>query len=394
MGTQLPEQFTSYYGDLPDWQKWYKRRPIAGQMGLVDPKRGETPTQWSPGWGPGAIGMRAGQMRERGMENYLADQYSWLFGGRPLSEQEKAMMMPPITAGRDPRFGTIGGMPSVGQGPQAAGAGAAGYRPIKGFETAFGETIPYQEVGPTPAAMKDVGALAQLPYDLMDQYRRIADQGIYGPAGMHQIVSRGIPPQMERTKRTTTEALTHARAARQQTVAQGARMLGKQLGGKFASQPGLAMKLMGDQIIAPSLAREMEMSIDLKTNEMLILNALDGAIGDLLKANQESKLLGLAGVQDVMGFLQKRVADRWWDLSMENKFGWSPERTAAAGTYASKSLAELMQQFGLDRMKMDAYWRDWLNEQQYIREEYGVGRGGIGRGFSIGNGNETPIEGG
>jgi len=65
------------------------------------------------------------------------------------------------------------------------------------------------------------------------------------------------------------------------------------------------------------------------------------------------------------------VANRWWDLSMENKFGWSPERTAAAGTYAAEAMARLMQQFDLTKMKMDAYWRDWLNEQQYMREEYG-----------------------
>ena len=305
----------------------------------------------------------------------LGKEFSWLYGGRPLSVQEMQPLMG--RGGRDPRMGTIGGMPSLGQGPRAVGAGATAYKPLGGFETAFKQpeggpvTIPYQEVRPTPAAMRDVAATAQLPYDLMDQYRRVADQGIYGPAGMHQIVSRGILPQMERTKRMTTEALTQARVARQRTVAQGARMLRKQLGGKFASQPGLAMKLMGDQIIAPSLAREMEMGIDLKVNETNMLNALDGAIGDLLKADQESKMMGLAGIQDVMGFLQKRSADRWWDLSMENKFGWAPERTAAAGSYAAEAMARLMQEFALDRMQMDAQWRDWLNEQQWMREEYG-----------------------
>ena len=304
----------------------------------------------------------------------LGEEFSWLYGGRPLSRQEVQPLLSQAPR-HDPRFGTIGGMPSIGQGPHAAGPGATAYRPIKGFGPTDPETgraqFPYQEVGPTPAAMKDVGALAQLPYDLMDQYRRVANQGIYGPAGMNQIVSRGIQPQMERTKRTTTEALTHARAARQQTVQQGARMLAEKLGGKFASQPGLAMKLMGDQIIAPTLAKEMEMSMSLKVNEMNTLNALDGAIGDLLKANQESKMMGLAGVQDVMGFLQQRVANRWWDLSMENKFGWSPERTAAAGLTASQSLMALQQDYNLTNMQMDALWRDWMNEQQYQREEGG-----------------------
>ena len=271
----------------------------------------------------------------------------------------------------DPRMGTIGGMPGLGAGPNAMGAGATAYKPLQGFgpqvpvagdRRRTQPMFPYQEVGPTPAAQRDVAATAQLPYDLMGQYGRIADQGIYGPAGMNQIVQTGILPQMERTKRTTTEALAGVRAARQQTVAQGAQMLGKQLGGQFASQPGLAMKLMGDQIIAPSLAREMEMSIDLITNETNTLNALQGAIGDLLKANQESKAMGLAGVQDVMGFLQKRSADRWWDLSMENKFGWAPERTQAARTAAGKGMMELQQEYNLTNMKMDAIWRDcgWI----------------------------------
>ena len=168
----------------------------------------------------------------------------------------------------------------------------------------------------------------------------------------------------------TTEALTQARAARQQTVSQGARMLGKQLGGQFASQPGLAMKLMGDQIIAPSLAREMEMSIDLKVNETNMLNALQGAIGDLVKANQESKAMGLAGVQDIMGFLQKRSAERWWDLTMENKFGWSPERTQAAGLLASSWMAKLGYEYNMSAMSLNARLQDWMSEQDWRRHMY------------------------
>lgn len=369
---------------LPDWYK----------KGLGSYQRGYEPYQYKKGqmYDPfqlanifqrGIAGKTAGtKLRQQiPTAEAMGEEFSWLYGGRPLTRQEIRPLLPGA-GGRDPRMGTIGGMPTIGAG-RYAGAGTA-YKPLEGFgkqvetpEGGMAPQFPYREVGPTPAAMRDVGTTAQLPYDLMDQYRRIADQGIYGPAGMHQIVSRGIQPQMERTKRMTTEALTQARGARQQTVAQGARMLGKQLGGQFASQPGLAMKLMGDQIIAPSLAREMEMSIDLKTNEMNTLNALQGAIGDLVKANQESKAMGLAGVQDVMGFLQKRVADRWWDLSMENKFGWSPERTAAARTAASEALMALQQKYNLTNMKMQTIWQDWLNEQIYRREEYGLpGEGG------------------
>lgn len=337
---------------------------------------------------------RTGRMMQRGVLGQqtgaagegLGKEFSWLYGGRPLTGQE---IQPLLPRGRvDPRFGTIGGMPGIGQGPRAAGAGATTYKPIRGFGPTDPETgqpqFPYQEVGPTPAAMRDVQALGQLPYDLMNQMRRITDQGIYGVAGMHQIVSRGIQPQMERTKAMTGEALTAARGARQQTVAQGARMLAKQFGGQFASQPGLAMKLMGDQVIAPSLAREMEMSIDLKTNEMNTLNALQGAIGDLVKANQESKAMGLAGVQDVMGFLQQRSADRWWDLSMENKLGYSPERIAATRTASSESLMALQQKYNLTNVKMQTYWQDWLSEQQYRREEYGIG--GTGTAVYTGGG--------
>ena len=330
---------------------------------------------------PGIAGKTAGAKfgQQTASAEALGQEFSWMYGGRPLSRQEIQPLLG--RPGYDPRMGTIGGMPSIGAGP-SAGAGV-GYKPLAGFgpqvktpEGGMAPQFPYQEVGPTSAAMRDVGATAQLPYDLMDQYRRVADQGIYGPAGMHQIVSRGIQPQQERTRAMTGEALGAARAARQQTVAQGARMLGKQLGGQFASQPGLAMKLMGDQIIAPSLAKEMEMAIGLKTNETFMLNALDGAIGDLLKANQESKMMGLAGVQDIMGFLQQRVANRWWDLSMENKFGWSPERTEAARTSAAEMLMALQQKYNLSNMKMQAYWQDWLNEQTYMREEYGGGLGG------------------
>lgn len=327
--------------------------------------------------------------KEAGKE--LGKEFSWLYGGRPLTMDEMQPLMA-ARGGRDPRMGTIGGMPALGQGPRAGTPAYSAFGPGAGrytdpgvdykkpgpFTSAIpGEEdiveFPYTEVAPTPAAMRDVKALTQLPYDLMDQYKRVAEQGIYGPAGMHQIVSRGILPSMERTKRMTTEALTQARAARQQTVAQGARMLGKQLGGKFASQPGLAMKLMGDQIIAPSLAKEMEMSIDLKVNETNTLNALQGAIGDLLKANQESKAMGLAGVQDVMGFLQNRTGARWWDLTMENKFGWSPERTQAAALTAARYMARLNEEFQTGMVALQAHWQDWMNEQQYEREEYGGG---------------------
>ncbi|MHC4800082.1 MAG: hypothetical protein ACYTF1_25875 [Planctomycetota bacterium] len=117
-----------------------------------------------------------------GAGEQLGKEFSWLYGGRPLTEQEMQPLM--ARGGRDPRFGTIGGLnigvgggvqtPSLPQSPMGGlpGAGATAYKAPTGFgpqvKTPGGEgtqpMFPYQEVGPTPAAMKDVSALSQLPY--------------------------------------------------------------------------------------------------------------------------------------------------------------------------------------------------------------------------------------
>jgi len=240
-----------------------------------------------------------------------------------------------------------------------------------------GQPLPGQ---PLPGeGQRDFDALAELPYGVLEQYRKLLESGIYGPEGIEAILQRSIYPAQERTQRSIQEMLSTTRAGQAQVRSSAARMLSERLGGRFASQPGLAAKLIGDQVIAPSLAREAEMSVDIQTRARDQLNALNLAIGDLMKENMQSQLMGLAGIQDIMGFLQNRVAAHWWDTSMENRFGWSPERTAEAGRSATEFMTRLMQQFDLTKMEMDAFWRDWMNEQQYMREEYGIP--GMGSNF-------------
>ncbi|MHC4800083.1 MAG: hypothetical protein ACYTF1_25880 [Planctomycetota bacterium] len=181
----------------------------------------------------------------------------------------------------------------------------------------------------------------------------------------------GILPAMEKYKKLIPETLTTIRQHESFVMQQASRALAKSLGGQFASQPGLAAKLIGDQILAPSLARQAEATMDLKTQTTNKLAALDMAVGDLIKENMQSKAMGLAGVQDVMGFLQQRTSDRWWDLTMENKFGWSPERTAAARYTAQAALQKMAQDHGITMAQLEAKLRDWMNKRQYIREEYG-----------------------
>jgi len=421
---------TLNYPEWPETLRMAKGYGIPENIRYWQNRYAKNPYNQEPSMG-GLSSTRQAAHITRGMENFLADEYSWLFGGRPLSQQEKAKVMPAITEDYDPRFGTIGGfgmgtaMPQQPAQPTLPPGGGYGAKilpgkgptpgmaadvfppgllttqpPVEGGyvptgppggdfpgitmerEPIFGggagggladqpDWPKYEEEPPPDWAMRDVEALKDLPYQLLDQYKRIANEGIYGIPGIHTIIRTGIRPAMERYERLIPETLTSIRQAEGFLRDSAARALGKSLGGKFASQPGLAAKLIGDQVLAPSLARQAEMSMDLHTMVAGKLAALDLAVGDLMKENMQSKMMGLAGVQDVMGFLQGRVADRWWDTTMENKFGWSPERIATAKGQVQDRLMRLAHEMGIDMMELEYKFREWLMSRQYELEEYG-----------------------
>jgi hypothetical protein len=359
-----------------------------------------------------------------------ADQFSWLTGGRALTNDELNRFAPVAREGYDPRFGTIGGFgrqpvqppprlrsmqgvlpqqPIGGGGAitQGGGKGLPGTMAAGGIVPPIVPGIPggggpelgdfftqgsqgtglpvggmgggklpalpeYQEKPVPEWAMRDVEALQQLPYQLMDQYKRVADEGIYGIPGINTIIQTGIRPAQEKYKQLVPDTLTTIRQHEAHVRNQAAQALAKNLGGKFASQPGLAAKLIGDQILSPSLARQAEATIDLKTQTANKLAALDLAVGDLMKENMQSKMMGLAGVQDTMGFLQKRVADRWWDLTLENKYGWSPERTANARATAQERLMEIAHANNMTMAQLETLLREWLMKREFeLGEDYG-----------------------
>jgi len=250
-----------------------------------------------------------------------------------------------------------------------------GYGTTRGGLPTYGRRGAYRGEGPDPYAQGDYGyeldILSKLPADLLGQYGRIADQGIYGLPGINTLIQTGIAPARARTERMTGDILGLVRAGEAQTRAGAARGLGRALGGRMAGQPGRVAEYIASTVIRPSLDREAALAAGLKESEVDKLNQFDLMTSQLLKENMMSKAaIGLPGIQRTLGFIGDLTARRYKDTSLENKFGWAPERKGAVQAYLDKWRTSL-------NIEEANYWNAYYKEK-LMRLEKDLKGSGIG----------------
>lgn len=221
-----------------------------------------------------------------------------------------------------------------------------------------------RETAPSPYAQGDYGRelelLSTMPEGVLRQYTAIGSRGVYGPEGMEAIRQLGIEPAKERLEAMPGKIMASIRAGEAQERAAASRALGAQLGGKLAGQPGRAATQIMETIVGPSLARESRLAAGLTESQIEKLNTLDLMSASLEERNQMSKAtIGLPGMQSALNQIDAMVARRYKDTSLENKFGWSPERRADLESQLQKQRAA----WGIDAQAQAAYWNAYYQEQ-------------------------------
>ena len=218
--------------------------------------------------------------------------------------------------------------------------------------------------GPDPYAQGDYGAelatLGSVPQQILDQYGAVANLGVFGPAGMKRIRELGIDPAKERLETMPGDIMGLVRAAEAQGRTAAATAMGKRFGGRFAGQPGRAATAIMETIVGPSLAREARMAAGLTESQIEKLNTLDLMSASLEERNQMSKAaIGLPGMQSALGQIDALLTRRYKDTSMENKFGWAPERRGAVESMLQKQRAA----WGIEAQKQAAYWNAYYQAE-------------------------------
>lgn len=218
---------------------------------------------------------------------------------------------------------------------------------------------------PDPYAQGDYGReielLSTMPEEVLRQYTAIGSRGVFGKEGMETIRGLGIDPAKERLETMPGDIMGLVRAAEAQGRTTAATALGKRFGGRFAAQPGRAATAIMETVVGPSLAREARMAAGLTESQIEKLNTLDLMSASLEERNQMSKAaIGLPGMQSALSQIDALMARRYKDTSMENKFGWSPERR---GDIESRLINERAAR-SISVQKQAAYWNAYY--QAYL----------------------------
>lgn len=212
------------------------------------------------------------------------------------------------------------------------------------------------------AVEAEKASLENLPDELMRQYKGIANMGVIGPAGMNTIYQSSFAPQKERLEGLTGKIMDAVRRSEERTRSMQSGALTDALGGRAIQQPGMAARAISDNVVEPSMARTSAMIPGLHSNVTQQQNMIDAAIGDMIRGNMESKLIGLQGMEGVGKWKQSRLADRWRDTSMRNKFGFSPKDRAFAQEYLNR----IQNSFQLSRDRMLFNYQMKQMHQQYL----------------------------
>lgn len=271
----------------------------------------------------------------------------------------------------------------------------------------FGEsynTGPDVDVPMTPGAMQNMSYLDSMPGQLINQYSTLANQGIYGTAGLQTIFNAGINPvirdllgredQLTGLVDTSTDKMLEdinqrtpqiLNSIRQSEALQRSRMasgMANSLPSSISSQPGQMAKAVAEQVTGPSLARQAGMSADLqremggksdslnqaRLDSMLGIKSSLGSSRDALKMqrgefvaeNMRSKLQGLAGLGTTTNLIGNLIGSRYWDTSMRNKYGWTPFESG----WVNQELQRMQHQYNMTEQEARYALEQQLAESQ------------------------------
>jgi hypothetical protein len=167
-----------------------------------------------------------------------------------------------------------------------------------------------------------------------DQYRAVANQGVYGPAGMQTIraplqnATNKVLGSMEPWLNETTAGIRQSEANQRRRALQATEA---GMGKAGAQRPRAPADLIASNITMPSMVAESDRIFgahqDMKSLSDRLIMGMGEFDTNLTRENMLSKSqVGLPGMAGTFGQMQDSLARRDWDKSMENKFGWSPER--------------------------------------------------------------------
>lgn len=169
---------------------------------------------------------------------------------------------------------------------------------------------------------------------IADQYGAIANRGVYGEAGMETVraplqnATNKVLGSMEPWLNKTTAGIRQSEANQRRRALQATKAGMGRLG---AQRPGAAAQSVATNITMPSMVAESDRIFGAHQDMKSLADRLVMGMGEfdtnLTRENMLSKAqIGLPGMAGTFGQMSSDLARRSWDKSMENKFGWSPER--------------------------------------------------------------------
>jgi len=132
---------------------------------------------------------------------------------------------------------------------------------------------------------RDKRALGVLPYELLQNYNKIAQGGIYGEEGMTKMNAASRAAAAFRTRMLMRAAMQGGAASR------------------LGSRSGAFQTFLANRVYAPYLAEDAQ------------------SRRDILRENLLSRLQGLQGAGGIMEFLQGRTNEEWWKKGSQKSIG-------------------------------------------------------------------------
>lgn len=313
----LYEEFIRNGWELPDnWQDEYTRLFNQGAtfFGRTQEDMGLNDADWAATLKNASNGVEYAESRNQDITDYI----------RTLLQQGKAefesdQIDPTLT---DPETDNIY---ELGDRDQSEGTG---------FPWAPNIQDPFSQNAPE-WAQQWVDQMGTLMPQITDQYRVIANKGIYGEEGQEYIsdplrqATNRVMGSLEPFINETTQGIRQSEANQRRRAGQA---LQSSLGRLGAQRPGAAAQSIATNITAPSMVAESDRIFDARQGakefaDSLMMN-MGGFDTSLRERDMASKAgVGLPGMQSALAQQAGLLQQRPWDFSMENKFGWSPERS-------------------------------------------------------------------
>lgn len=250
------------------------------------------------------------------------------------------------------------------------GGGGEGDRTIPSDLTRLrGYNVPNFGNAPSPFEQGDLGAyqgiynsIPGLFSQLQGGYGQIAREGQLSTAELAHLNLMSNRLGQDILGQRDTE-LNRQQGAYNELGAGVTRQAINQLGGRAADNPRFA-QMATNQIATSNLANRQASIADASRFYGGKVDALKAGNIDRMERNAQSRILGFQGLGQLLNQASGIVSDRVWDTSMENKFGWSPERRGNINA----GLAELMHEFQMDQTRLRADLEQYLAEAEHDRE--------------------------